>query len=113
MENRRRLPPARRTEIALKLANPLITKFELLSDTSADLLMCALYVRIFMSEQQQQAGSELLRQALTKKAAVGGLRPAVNTVPPTVNQAELPGTASNANSQSATEFSASTPENPQ
>jgi uncharacterized RDD family membrane protein YckC len=58
MENRQRLGVGRREEVAAKIAKPLIKKFELQSSTGNDLLLCALYVRIFMSEQQQQQGLE-------------------------------------------------------
>lgn len=61
MENRLRLSPARRLEVAKHVTSPLIKKFELLPDTSADLLMCALYVRIFLSEDQQTQGRDRLR----------------------------------------------------
>ncbi len=62
MESRRRLPVSRRTEVASKLAQPLIRKFALMPDTSSDLLLCALYVKIFMSVQQQDRGKERMRQ---------------------------------------------------
>ncbi len=61
MENRRRLPFLRRLDVAKHLAMPLIRKFELLHDTSPDLLLCAVYVRIFMSDVQQQQGLAQLR----------------------------------------------------
>lgn len=62
MENRKRLSPLRRQEVARKLAAPLIQRFELLPDTGSDLLLCALYVRVFMSEQQRLDGQQRLRQ---------------------------------------------------
>jgi uncharacterized RDD family membrane protein YckC len=61
MENRRRLGPGRRLEVAKHVSDPLIKKFELLPDTSPDLLLCALYVRIFLSEAEQAEGRERLR----------------------------------------------------
>lgn len=67
MENRRKLPMARRLEVARHLAAPLIKKFEMLSDTSPDLLLSALFVRIFMSEHQQAAGRQQMRQAMAKR----------------------------------------------
>jgi uncharacterized RDD family membrane protein YckC len=67
VENRNRLPVVRRMEISSKLAGPLINKFGLLADTSPDLLLCAIYVKIFMSEQQQMAGRELMRQTMAKR----------------------------------------------
>lgn len=61
MENRQRLGPGRRLEVAKHVSEPLIKKFELLPDTSPDLLLCALYVRIFLSESQQAEGRQRLR----------------------------------------------------
>lgn len=69
MENRLRLSPARRVEVAKHVAHPLIKRFELLPDTSVDLLMCALYVRIFLSEDQQTQGKERLRMVTQQIAA--------------------------------------------
>jgi uncharacterized RDD family membrane protein YckC len=68
MENRRKLPMSRRLEVARHLAGPLMKKFDILPDTSPDLLLCALFVRIFMSEQQQAVGRDQMRNALPKKA---------------------------------------------
>ncbi|MDX1928414.1 MAG: RDD family protein [Pirellulaceae bacterium] len=68
MESRRRLPMARRLEVARHLATPLLKKFDMLPDTSPDLLLCALFVRIFMSEQQQAAGLAKMRQGQSKNA---------------------------------------------
>ncbi|MCA9131526.1 MAG: RDD family protein [Planctomycetales bacterium] len=61
MENRQRLSPLRRQEVARHLAQPLIEQWELLPDTSPDLLLCALYVRIFLSAEQQQQGRQRMR----------------------------------------------------
>ncbi len=61
MENRQRLSATRRHEVAKHVSLPLIRKFELLADTSYDLLLCALYVRIFLSAEQQSQGREQLR----------------------------------------------------
>ena len=69
METRRKLPMARRIEVARHLAGPLMKKFEMLPDTSPDLLLCALFVRIYMSEQQQAAGRDQLRQAQAKNGS--------------------------------------------
>lgn len=62
MENRRRLNPLRRNDVAKHLADPLIRQFELLPDTSPDLLLCALYVRTFMSEEQRETGRQRMRE---------------------------------------------------
>lgn len=61
MENRTRLSPRRREEIAARVAEPLIRKFEMLPDTSSDLLMCALYVQIYLSEEQKAQGLSWMR----------------------------------------------------
>ncbi len=61
IENRKRLTPLRREEIASKVAGPLIRKFDLLPDTSADLLLCALYIRIYLSDEQQSQGLNTMR----------------------------------------------------
>lgn len=65
MENRKRLSPLRRNEVAKHLSLPLIREFELLPDTSPDLLLCALYVRIYLSEQQREQGRARMRQVMT------------------------------------------------
>ncbi len=82
MENRRRLSPPRREEIARHLAEPLIERLELLPDTSPDLLLCALYVRIFLSEEQQQQGQARLRSLVQ-----------VARVPPPIASAYRPTTS--------------------
>lgn len=56
MENRQRLSPRRREEIASRIAQPLIAEFHMLPDTSQDLLLCALYVRIYLSQEQAAEG---------------------------------------------------------
>lgn len=61
MENRQRLSPARRSEVAKHLAEPLLRRFDLLPDTSSDLLLCALYTRIFLSAEEQALGLERMR----------------------------------------------------
>jgi len=61
MENRQRLSPARRSEVSKHLAEPLLDRFELLPDTSSDLLLCALYTRIFLSAEEQALGLERMR----------------------------------------------------
>ncbi len=61
MENRGRLSPMRRSEVSKHLAEPLLERFELLPDTSSDLLLCALYTRIFLSAEEQALGLERMR----------------------------------------------------
>lgn len=62
MENRRRLTSMRRNDVARHLAGPLIQRFGLLPDTSPDLLLCAVYVRTYMSEEQREQGRQLMRR---------------------------------------------------
>lgn len=50
VERRRFFSRARRREIARHLAEPLLLEFELPADTSHDLLLCALYYRVFIAE---------------------------------------------------------------
>ena len=64
METRKRLSPRRREEIAGRVAEPLIKKFEMLPDTSADLLMCALYVQIYLSDEQRVKGVQAMRSRI-------------------------------------------------
>ncbi|MBX3422585.1 MAG: RDD family protein [Pirellulaceae bacterium] len=71
MENRKRLKANRREEVAGLLARPLIQRFQLLPDTSHDLLLCALYVRSFLTEKQRQQGVLALR----------GMHPAISAGP--------------------------------
>ncbi len=80
MENRRRLGLARREEIAGKIAKPLIRKFEMLPNTGCDLLMCAMYVRIFLSEAQQQQGIEAMRRSVDPSMRPVGAIPYPGTV---------------------------------
>ncbi len=81
MENRRKLPMARRLEVAKHLAGPLLKKFEMLPDTSPDLLLCALFVRIFMSEQQQATGRIQMRQNMPSNKFNASARPPVSPSP--------------------------------
>jgi uncharacterized RDD family membrane protein YckC len=89
MENRQRLYPARRLEIAKHLADPLIERFEMLPDTSPDLLLCALYVRVYLSEEQRSAGLEEMRRRAgpngQRRATASSARPL--TAPTMVNRA--------------------------
>jgi uncharacterized RDD family membrane protein YckC len=71
MENRLRLRGSRREEIAAKIALPLIRQLALPSSTNPDLLLCALYVRLYMPEEQQKQGLEWLRQAKESVARQG------------------------------------------
>ncbi len=63
MERRIFLSPTRREEIASNLARPLLEIFQLRADTSADLLLCAIYVRIYQSEDQRMAKIQSARRS--------------------------------------------------
>ncbi len=62
MENRKRLSLGRREEIAGKVARPLLRQFEMQDDTSADLFLCALYVRTYLTDQQRAEGLAAMRE---------------------------------------------------
>lgn len=51
VERRRFFSPLRRREVAKHLGEPLLQKFGLPSDTSYDLLLCALYYRTFIADR--------------------------------------------------------------
>lgn len=51
VERRRFFAPARRREIARHIGGPLLERFRLPSDTSHDLLLCALYHRTFIADR--------------------------------------------------------------
>ncbi len=54
-ERRLNLQPERRQELASKLGKPYIQRFNLLPDTSCDLLLCAMYYRAFVADQARQS----------------------------------------------------------
>jgi uncharacterized RDD family membrane protein YckC len=76
VERRRFFSPARRREIARRLAEPLLVHFRLPADTSWDLLLCALYYRSFVADRGAQTGggeSALLGAAGPNPAAAAQL----------------------------------------
>lgn len=78
MERRIYLSVMRREEIAGNLAKPLLEMFELRADTSGDLLLCAIYVRIYQSEDQRMAKIQAARrtgQIRNDQAARVGYQP--------------------------------------
>lgn len=75
METRKRFLPARRSEVAIHLARPLINHLGLMPDTSPDLLLCAIYARIFMSEDHR--ANSLAANRLAKSRAVAATPPVV------------------------------------
>jgi hypothetical protein len=54
VERRRTFSPGRRLEIARHLAEPLRQKVNLSPGTNPDLLLCALYHRVFIADRQQE-----------------------------------------------------------
>lgn len=54
VDRRRFFSPARRREVARHLADPLLRLFQLPSDTSHDLLLCALYYRTFVAQKASE-----------------------------------------------------------
>ena len=75
MERRRFWSPHRREDVASILARPLIKLFELLPDTSYDLLLCAMYTRIYYDEEQRQAITASLRAQSHLQTQTGLLNP--------------------------------------
>jgi uncharacterized RDD family membrane protein YckC len=67
VERRRFFTPPRRREVARHLAIPLLERFSLPSDTSYDLLLCALYYRTFIADRSQD--ERLLAEAQAAFAA--------------------------------------------
>jgi uncharacterized RDD family membrane protein YckC len=67
VERRRFFTPPRRREVARHLAVPLLDRFGLPSDTSYDLLLCALYYRTFIADRSQD--ERLLAEAQAALAA--------------------------------------------
>jgi hypothetical protein len=54
VERRRFFSVPRRREIARHLGEPLLEKFGMRSDTSHDLLLCAVYYRIFITDRMRE-----------------------------------------------------------
>jgi hypothetical protein len=63
VERRRHFLPPRRSEIARRLAEPLVEQFQLPPDTSQDLLLCALYHRAYIADHGQ--ADDLVSDALS------------------------------------------------
>ena len=78
-ERRHYLTPARRREIARHLASPLIDRFEFRTDIDPDLLMYALYYRVFLADSSDEiadlgplAGFSPLRRDQNKPQGLAG-----------------------------------------
>ena len=70
-ERRSRLSAPRRREVARHLAEPLLVQFRLPEDTSYDLLLCAMYYRLFIADRRDDE-----EHAARAEAALGGDRAA-------------------------------------
>jgi len=68
METRRRFSAPRRFELASTLARPLLPQLGLAAETSPDLLLCALYVRTFLSEEHRNQSLTASRDRLARSA---------------------------------------------
>ena len=85
MERRHLFAPSRRAEIARHVGAILVEKFQLPSDTSHDLLLCALYHRAFITDRLGEYRDESLRgdpfapavgQGPSAELATSGVSPA-------------------------------------
>ncbi len=85
MERRHRFAPGRRAEIARHVGAILVEKFQLPSDTSHDLLLCALYHRAFITDRLGEDRDESLPdeplapavdQGPSEELATSGVSPA-------------------------------------
>jgi uncharacterized RDD family membrane protein YckC len=71
VERRRFFTPPRRREVARHLAVPLLERFGFPSDTSYDLLLCALYYRTFIADRAQDEQRLAEAKAAASRIAVG------------------------------------------
>jgi uncharacterized RDD family membrane protein YckC len=69
VSRRNYLSTSRRAELAGHLARPLIETFGFMSDTSTDLLLCALYLKAFYGQKKEEEGG-----------AIRGVSPFANSV---------------------------------
>jgi uncharacterized RDD family membrane protein YckC len=69
VERRNRIGASRRLELASILAKPLMQRFGFRSDTSADLLLCALYYREIMLKQVATPGVSVLGPSVLSTAS--------------------------------------------
>lgn len=72
VHRRQYLSSYRRHEIASHIAKPLLVEFGLLPDTSYDLLLCAIYYKLFVATSTQESQS-LIEGAMRKGAERGGV----------------------------------------
>ncbi|MFZ5831047.1 MAG: RDD family protein [Planctomycetota bacterium] len=72
VQRRRSFSAARRVEIARHLAEPLRQRFGWPADTNPDLLLCALYHRVFLTERESVANSPFRERSTTAAVVPAG-----------------------------------------
>ena len=76
-ERRRYFSPPRRREVAAHIAQPLLEQYRLPANTSYDLLLCAMYYRLFIADRGDDE-----THAAQAEAALGLPRPSPVSSPP-------------------------------
>lgn len=96
VDRRQLFSPPRRREIARHIAEPLVAKFGLPPDTSYDLLLCSLYHRTFLANDEEEIGLPQVYAEMQKQMAESKLPPKKKTLAqsPFKPEAGLPGTRS-------------------
>lgn len=83
-ERRDRMPTPRRSELAGYLAKPLLKQFDFRDDTDADLLLCALYYREFVSNSSSSVDAMgILRPPPPRQSGPAPSPLNVHAAPPT------------------------------
>jgi uncharacterized RDD family membrane protein YckC len=91
------LPLSRRQELAKHLADPLIARFGFMSDTSPDLMLCALYLHAFYSSSSRKEGPRNLLSPLKKSVDSNALQEVGSLQAAGSSQALPPVAATNTN----------------
>lgn len=78
VDRRHLFTPPRRREIARHIGEPLVTEFGLQADTSYDLLLCALYHRTFLEDQEEASETNPFS---TQQTRIMNVLPQAKTVP--------------------------------
>ena len=78
VDRRHLFTPPRRREIARHIGEPLVTEFGLQADTSYDLLLCALYHRTFLEDQEEASDTNPFS---TQQTRIMNVLPQAKTVP--------------------------------
>lgn len=105
MERRVYLSPQRREEVAGNLAQPLLALFQLKPDTSADLLLCAIYVRIYHSQEHRESQLVAARKQSTSRITNVGSQVELHSGN-RLSTARLSASSTSPNSMSSTSISA-------